>query len=170
MITSLLDILVVAALPGLGAATVLFGLGGRRHGLRFLHTIGLLPQWSFFAPTPGVQNLYLLYRDVHEGGEATAWRIVHAMDADRGRWTFVWNPRRRLRKALHDLVLGLPYGEHQDHPDQFKLSTPYLLIVHHLAGIPRLHGVLATEFLIMESRPYQPPTVALSAKHAIPSH
>jgi hypothetical protein len=124
----------------------------------------LLPQWSFFAPTPGIQNLYLLYRDVHEGGEVTAWRIVHDMDADRGRWTFAWNPRRRLRKALLDLILGMPYDEHRSQPDLFKLSTPYLLIVNHLAGIPRLPGVLATEFLIMESRPHQEPNVAFQSE------
>jgi hypothetical protein len=159
-----LDVLVLAVLVGLLVGTILFDVGIRGRGLRALHTYGLLPQWSFFAPTPGTQNLYLLYRDVHEGGDVTAWRIVHGMDVDRGPWTFVWNPRRRLRKALHDLITGLPYSEYQSRPDLFKLSTPYLLIVHHLASLPRLRGAWATEFLIMQSWPHERPAVAFQSE------
>lgn len=151
----LLDILVSAGLGMLLVCTALYALGLKFRGLRRLHTLGLVPQWSFFAPTPGVQNLYLLYRDIHLGGEPTAWRMVHHMDSDRGPLTFVWNPRRRLRKALHDLITGLEIGGPMPRPELVQLSMPYLLIVHHLSSLPRLDGVWATQFLVMVSDPYK---------------
>ena len=163
MLTWVLDGLVLAGLGALLIGTVLYALGVRFRALQVLHRVGFIPQWSFFAPTPGVQNLYLLYRDIHLGGEVTAWRVVHDMDADRGPWTFVWNPRRRLRKALHDLIIGLEIGGSTPRPDLVPLSMPYLLIVHHLSSLPRLDGVWATEFLIMVRDPYDSPRVAFQS-------
>lgn len=159
-----LDILVPAVLGALLVCTVLYALGLRFPVLRALHRIGFVPQWAFFAPRPGVQNLYLLYRDIHLGGDATAWRVVHQMDADRGPWTFVWNPRRRLRKALHDLVIGLEGSRSTLGPELVQLSTSYLLVVHHLSRLPRLDGAWATEFLIMVSDPYGSPEVAFQSE------
>lgn len=160
---SALDLIVVAVLAGLLIATVLYETGPRCRAVRVLFRLGLVPQWSFFAPTPGTQNLYLLYRDLYANGDVTAWRAIHGMDKDRGLFTFAWNPRRRLRKALLDLILALELGRQEIQPELFKLSTPYLLILNHLSGVPRVPGAVATEFLVMASNPNEPPHVAFQS-------
>jgi hypothetical protein len=168
MLTVVLDVLVVVGLGALLVGTALYDAGRRFRGLPALHRVGLVPQWSFFAPTPGVQNLYLLYRDVHVGGDTTAWRVVHGMDGDREPWSFIWNPRRRLRKGLHDLISGLDAARDQARPELVQLTLPYLLIVNHISSLPRLDGVWATEFIIMVSDPYgHPHVVYQSGRHRV---
>lgn len=161
---SALDIVVATILAGLLVATVLYETGPRYRIVRALFRLGFVPQWSFFAPAPGTQNLYLLYRDVGANGEVTTWRVVHRMDEARPPWSFVWNPRRRLRKALLDLILALELGREEMRPDVLKLSTPYLLILHHLSCLPRAQQALATEFLVMVSNPDQLPRVAFQSE------
>ena len=156
--------IVAALLAGLLIATVLYETGPRWRVVRALFRFGIVPQWSFFAPTPGTQNLYLLYRDLDSLGEATTWRVVHRMDENRPPWSFVWNPRRRLRKALLDLILALELGREEMRPDTLKLSTPYLLIINHLSYLPHPPGATATEFLVMVSKPNQSPRVAFQSE------
>ncbi len=159
-----LDMVVAALLAGLLIATVLYETGPRWRVVRALFRLGFVPQWSFFAPAPGTQNLYLLYRDLDVDGDVTAWRVVHGMDEDRPPWSCVWNPHRRLRKALLDLILALELGREEMRPDVLKLSTPYLLILNHLSLLPRPPGALATEFLVMVSNPNQSPRVAFQSE------
>ncbi|WP_026927431.1 hypothetical protein [Granulicoccus phenolivorans] len=161
---TLLDVAILVLFAGLLMATVLYETGPRWRVVRALFRLGLVPQWSFFAPAPGTQNLYLLYRDLTVDGDVTAWRVVHRMDESRGFWTFAWNPRRRTRKALLDLILALELGREEMRPDVLKLSTPYLLIIHHLSCLPRSPGAFATEFLVMVSNPGQPPRVAFQSE------
>lgn len=167
-----LDFVVGGALGGLLVLTVLYAIGSRSKAVRALHVLGFVPQWAFFAPTPGVQNLFLLYRDVHIGGDATTWRMLHGMDEPRSVWACAWNPQRRLRKALHDLITQLSADRAAAaSPELLKMSTPYLLIVHHVSNIPRLSGVWATQFLIMVSDPYEPPQVAFQSElHRLGGH
>jgi hypothetical protein len=160
---SALDLAVVGALAALLICTVLYETGPRWRLVRVLFRLGLVPQWSFFGPTPGTQNLYLLYRDLHTNGDVTAWRVIHQMDKGRDPWSFVWNPRRRLRKALLDLLLALELGRQEMRPEILKLSTPYLLILNHLSGLPRLPGAVATEFLVMASNPGEAPRLAFQS-------
>jgi hypothetical protein len=159
-----LDLAVAALLAGLLAATVLYETGPRWRIVRALFRLGFVPQWSFFAPAPGIQNLYLLYRDLNSNGDVTAWRVVHQMDEARPPWSFAWNPRRRVRKALLDLILALELGREEMRPDVLKLSTPYLLIIHHFSRFQRPPGAFATEFLVMASNPNQPPRVAFQSE------
>lgn len=161
---SALDIVVAALLACLLICTVLYETGPRWRVVRALFRLGFVPQWSFFAPAPGIQNLYILYRDLDVNGDLTLWRVIHRMDENRRPWSFVWNPRRRLRKALLDLILALELGREEMRPDVLKLSTPYLLILNHLSHLPRPPGALATEFLVMVSNPDQPPRVAFQSE------
>ena len=159
-----LDLAVATLLTGLLIATVLYETGPRWRIVRALFRLGFVPQWSFFAPAPGTQNLYLLYRDLNVNGDVTAWRVVHQMDENRHPWSFAWNPRRRLRKALLDLILALELGREEMRPDVLKLSTPYLLIINHFSCLQRPPGALATEFLVMVSNPNQSPRVAFQSE------
>lgn len=160
----MLDTAVAALLAILLTSTVLYETGPRWRVVRALFRLGLVPQWSFFAPAPGTQNLYLLFRDIQANGEVTVWRVVQPMDEDRPAWSFAWNPRRRLRKALLDLILALELGREEMRPDLLKLSTPYLLILNHLSCLARPPGARATEFLVMVGNPNQLPRVAFQSE------
>ncbi len=162
--STLVDGIVLAAVGALLAVTVLHNVGRNGAVVNTLHTMGLVPQWTFFAPTPGTQNLYLLYRDVYPDGEVSTWRVVDEMDRYRSAWACIWNPSRRLRKALHDIITGLAYDQADKHAELFKLSTPYLLILNHIARIPRLEGAVATGFMIMMSPPNQPARMAFCSE------
>ncbi|MDW5610316.1 MULTISPECIES: hypothetical protein [Mycolicibacterium] len=161
--SAVVDAVVITAAGVLLTVTVLHNAGRNGAVVNALHAVGLVPQWTFFAPVPGTQNLYLLYRDVYPDGQVSAWRVVDRMDAYRSPWTCLWNPSRRLRKALHDVVTRLPYDQ-AEHTELFKLSTPYLLILNHIAGIPRLDGAVATGFMIMGSCPNEPARMAFCSE------
>ncbi|MBB3222288.1 hypothetical protein [Pseudoduganella umbonata] len=144
------DCLVTAALAGLLLATLAHNIGLHGRPLARLEALALVPKWKFFAPNPGTFNLYLLYRDRCADGSLTPWLILHAMDHDRDWYTFIWNPDRRLRKALHDLITSLPYPLNETDPQLFKLTTAYLLIISHLAALPRIADSRETQFLVMK--------------------
>src|SRR3954470_12564692 len=63
----------------------------------------LLPAWTFFAPNPGRSDYHLVYRDRRRDGSLTDWREV-PLGAPRRPYSCVWNPRKRARKALSDIV------------------------------------------------------------------
>ena len=136
----------------LSIATVVYNAGFGQHLLRGLVGFGLLPRWTFFAPVPATSNLYLLYRDIYPNGAGTPWRVLHGMERGRSLFTFAWNPDKRLRKALHDLITSFASQLVGTRPEMAKLSRPYLLILHHVSSLPRLPGPVATQFLIMEGR------------------
>src|SRR5690554_4638272 len=68
---------------------------------------GLIPKWNFFAPTPGVNNLFLLYLLQYKDGTVGNWKSILDMDRYRSPWTFIWNPNNRLKKTLFDLFVTL---------------------------------------------------------------
>jgi hypothetical protein len=106
---------------------------------------GLIPIWTFFAPNPGDTDLHLLVRDRGEDGRVADWREVRL--AGRRRLSDLWNPRRRINKALVDVAFDLtrpaaaPEGGERPVPEpagkERVLSFPYLLI---LAYVSRLEG------------------------------
>ncbi|WP_018133655.1 hypothetical protein [Acaricomes phytoseiuli] len=64
-----------------------------------------IPQWRFFAPNPGVENLHVMYRTGTEGNWGQ-WREI----SFRKKWRFysaVWNPGGRAAKALFDVAYQL---------------------------------------------------------------
>jgi hypothetical protein len=150
MTVGLWDVLVTAGLACLLLLAVAHNIGIEWRLLRKLEGMAIVPKWTFFAPTPGTFNFYLLYRDRDSGGGVTPWQVLHGMDRERGRWTFIWNPNRRLRKALHDLITSLPFDLYKTHPHLFKLSMPYLVIISHVAALPRMPSTSETQFMIMK--------------------
>jgi hypothetical protein len=164
MMTSLWDGLVSTVFGCLLLATVAHNLGVTNHLLDFLGTLGLVPKWTFFAPTPGTRNFYLLYRDRSSEGLTSPWRVLHGMDRNRSYLTCIWNPERRLRKALHDLITALPYEMLEDRPHLFKLSTPYLLLITHVSSLSRLADAETTQFLIMEDYADERPSLVFCSE------
>lgn len=139
--------------------------------LRQVDACYLIPQWTFFAPRPAMHDYWFLYRDQLGNGAVTRWfevplRRTHFLIAP------LWNPYRRHNKALFDIVtqVGLLAGEGRE-PAQLKLTVPYLALLSFVSALPRDHGAVATQFLIMTSGDsaagVSPAPVLVSALHAL---
>ena len=69
--------------------------------LKLKDTFHLLPKWTFFAPQPRIHDFNFLYRDVRRDGSVGEW--IDATVTKGGAATkWLWNPRKRLSKALGD--------------------------------------------------------------------
>lgn len=114
---------------------------------------GFIPRWSFFAPTPGIHNFYLLYRVRFSDGTVGKWTSLLGLDEFRSQSTAVWNPNRRTKKAIFDLVGMLIRERATDEEARVKiqLSMPYLLIINYLSHLAKRSGVDSVQFLVMES-------------------
>lgn len=91
--------------------------------------LGLLPQWSFFAPNPGTEDIHVLMRDWHDDN-AGPWIPIDF--PDRGLSRAIWHPERFERKVLNDLTMGLRQcaAANPGTPAVVLLSAPYLLLLH----------------------------------------
>jgi hypothetical protein len=119
--------------------------------LKRFDVINFVPRWTFFAPIPGRTDYHLVYRDISEDLlDRTAW-IELVPVAERSWWAIVWNPRKRIRKALIDLTqmmsqIGLEYPD----SNALVLSLPYLAVLNHVMHQPR--GYLALrQFAVVET-------------------
>lgn len=147
---TLWDITVTGVFAVLLTVTVLHNSGVRGHAVETIRRLGLIPKWTFFAPDPATSDLQLLYRDLFTDGQCSQWRAVADLSKPRPLSTMVWNPKKRLRKAIRDIVVSFPFGEAETRPEMLKLSQPYLLVLSYVSQLPRLPGPNATQFMIME--------------------
>jgi len=113
----------------------------------------LLPRWTFFAPTPGMSDYHLLYRDQLEDGRLSEW-VEIPITEERKLYSFLWNPEKKSKKVLSDVVASLLQLSQLGIRESTALmfSLPYLIllnvVVHHdrkRAGIKR-RFVLAEKF------------------------
>jgi hypothetical protein len=114
---------------------------------------GFVPRWSFFAPTPGVHNFYLLYRIQFDDGTVGQWMSLFGLERFRSPWTVIWNPNRRAKKAIFDLVSVLirERADDEEARARVQLSIPYLLIINYISSLAPRGGVTAVQFLVMEN-------------------
>jgi hypothetical protein len=143
--------LTLALLGTWGSASVLAQLPIERiQRLRRWDLPGLLPQWSFFAPRPGMHDYHLLYRDQLDERTFTDWTEL-SLDRPLAWWCALWNPERRQRKAIYDLVTSLVRDVAQAEGVGYQLSVPYLAILNHISSLERLSAHVGTQFMIMMS-------------------
>jgi hypothetical protein len=113
-----------------------------------LNWLGLLPVWSFFAPIPGTKDFVLLRRYCLRGGELLGWSEVE-VGGDRHWSNLLWNPRRRERKAVMDMVQGL-LGDLDDQvPETIFLSPSYIALLTFVSSLSFPRGAESTQFVIM---------------------
>ncbi|MFJ1934291.1 hypothetical protein ACIOGZ_16755 [Kitasatospora sp. NPDC088160] len=63
-----------------------------------------LPQWRFFAPNPGIEDLYVFYRTRATPADGwTTWANL-AMRNEAKPLAVLWNPGSRVPKALFDMA------------------------------------------------------------------
>ena len=141
----------LALLGAWGVASALAQLPvARIQRLRRWDLPGLLPQWSFFAPQPGMHDFHLLYRDRLDERTFTDWTEL-SLDRPRAWWCALWNPERRHRKAIYDLTSALVREVAQADGAGYQLSVPYLAILHHISSLERPTAHVGTQFMIMMS-------------------
>ena len=131
--------------------------------------IGVIPKWNFFAPTPGVVNFHLLYRDVLENGTVGYWKEIE-FGKKRIYVAAIWNPDKRSRKALFDLTISIAQAVEDTGNQEFiKISTPYLTILNYLSNLPRSNISVATQFTIIQTSIDQekPISLFLSDSHRV---
>ena len=118
-----------------------------------MDSFGLVPKWNFFAPTPGIHNFYLLYRYQHANGIVGKWNSLYDLEAYRKPTCFLWNPKRRIRKALFDLfaTLILEDPSTEENRKLIRLSIPYLIILKKVSSLSAPVSAMGVQFLIMEN-------------------
>lgn len=111
----------------------------------------LLPRYTFFAPRPGCTDYFLVYRDVDKAGRAGDW-IELITPEDITAVQSLWHPRKRLSKALCDIVASLSQLGGSGAPSSVNLTLPYLIVLNRVMEQPqRLPSACAREFLIAET-------------------
>ena len=141
------EVLAVGTLSVLLAVTALVQVPAFAR-LRRLDALGVLPEWSFFAPHPGTHDYHLLYRDELGDGSRTDWREVD-LAGRRAWWNAAWNPGRRQRKALFDITGALALEIREGDPESIHLSVAYLSLLQHVSALPHSLGAARTQFLLM---------------------
>jgi hypothetical protein len=112
--------------------------------------LSMIPNWSFFAPRPGTFDYHLVFRDVRLNGEFAAWQEIALAD-ERRLWGALWNPKKRSKKVLSDVVQSIVRLAQDTSVRDFSLTIPYLAILNYISSIPRTEGVQQTQFMILRS-------------------
>ena len=132
-----------------GLATPLALIPGLTKFFRTLDFAGLIPDWRFFAPRPGRSDIFLLYRGITSNSEVTPWREITA-SFDRRCYNAIWNPGRRERKALIDIVSELGVQCRQQSDSSIQASVPYIALLRLVSSEATLIAdCVKTQFLIL---------------------
>jgi hypothetical protein len=139
--------------------------------IRQFDALYLVPEYSFFAPTPATGDFSLLYRDRDLDGQMGGWREL-PIAGRRSILNAFWNPGRRNRKAVFDLCTDLAkYLLADNTPLEVQVSVPYLVLLNHVSRLARVEQAQATQFLIMLSHgveaKQEPRIMYLSALHGL---
>lgn len=117
--------------------------------LRAHDVAGLIPSFSFFAPNPARSDCHLVYRHVLSTSDVTGWTEAFHWQPTALRW--LWNPDRRVEKAISDASSHLAQRKQAD---GVQWSTAYLLLLNHVSALPRPAGAVAVQFALLGSFGY----------------
>ena len=137
-------------------------------------SFALLPLWTFFAPNPGQSDYHVVYRDRHADGSMTDWREIDITEPRRW-YSFLWNPEKRSKKVLSDIVASLvdTIGTQPDLGNAIMLTLPYLLLLNVISQLDTTPDVTHRQFVIVETFGFNPtdkPRVILRSDfHALTS-
>ncbi len=133
----MIDIAVGAILSIYLFATLLYAAFPKWRGsiFRSEKVVRIIPKWNFFAPIPGTQDFYLLYRESCNGN-FSHWREVDFYTYQSDPLTFIWNPNKKGKKILFDIATLLLAQDTTAKEDlmRVKLSIPYLMILNYLSN------------------------------------
>lgn len=115
----------------------------------------LIPLWTFFAPRPGQTDYHLLYRDRLVDGTTNGWQEIEMTD-QRTIFSALWNPEKRSKKVLTDVVqLLVEIAVASDNDSAvIVFSTPYVLVLNVVMSATRDENVMQRQFVIAETSGY----------------
>jgi hypothetical protein len=140
--------------------------------LRRRDILGLIPTWTFFAPSPGRNDYHLLIRDETVTGSFSPWREVTADETSPVR--ALWNPGKRLRKGLSDhissLLRSLP--EQGGDASYIVFHPSYLALLWWISHMPRDPFAVKRQFAVamtsgFASQRTEPAPLFVSYLHAL---
>ena len=108
----------------------------------------IIPQYNFFAPTPGTKDFHVLTRNKFPDGELTGWKEV-MIPKKRSWWNIVWNPYRREKKAIFDLATTLAKELKAYKAESVQISMSYLALLNYASNMERFPGTTHCQFMIM---------------------
>lgn len=122
--------------------------------------LGLIPLWTFFAPSPGVHDLHLLYRDKLRGGGVRETCCVPTIGRRCLRHA-LWNPEKFRNKILSDLAESLvtQYAQIVEERRDVRiimLSTAYLVMANLAMKMPQPPDVTARQFILARDKTFEP--------------
>lgn len=131
-----------------------------------------VPNWRFFAPTPGRHDFNILVRNRLPDGSLTPWR-EHTTGVPRTLTQMVWHPARRMEKAVFDAISQLfDIADRVPDPRHLQVAVPYLALLNYITHQPD-HRPTATalQFMIAHTAGYDetvdPKFLFLSEWHAL---
>lgn len=135
----------------------------------------LIPLWTFFAPHPGKRDYHLLYRDKITDIDYSDWQEMEITE-ERTIWSWLWNPEKRDKKILSDVVQSLvssipSYREKAGSLNLLMFSMPYIIVLHAVSQYKKQSQNCYRQFMLAESSGYQqetaPSLILLSVFHQI---
>ena len=136
---------------------------------------GLIPLWTFFAPNPGKRDYHLLYRDKITEDNYSEWLEMDITE-ERTFWSWLWNPEKRDKKILSDVVQSLvtmipAYRKEELSLNLLMFSMPYIIVLHAVSQRQKQSEDVYRQFMLAETSGYQketnPSLVLLSTFHQI---
>jgi hypothetical protein len=116
--------------------------------VRRLDIFRFLPIWTFFAPNPGSTDVRIFFRD-HSGHGVGPWRLADRDDDVVRAVRALWNPRKRVRKAISDAVAALESARRRGTPvSHLVVDASYLLLLFHVNDQPDDFATTARQFAI----------------------
>ena len=114
--------------------------------------LGLLPIWTFFAPNPGQTDYHMIYRNMYADGSCSEWAEVE-IPTRNGLVASVWNPDKRIVKAIDDAVAGLiQLMREKGERSEFLLSFSYLFLLNFVSAVNKDNDAGSRQFAIVETR------------------
>ncbi|PAW95018.1 hypothetical protein CKK33_16545 [Mucilaginibacter sp. MD40] len=140
-----------------------------------LDTFGMIPLWTFFAPSPGKRDYHLLFRDKYADQTVGEWQQMEITE-ERKLWSCIWNPQKRDKKVISDVVQNLvsTMPHYRSGEGDYRLlmfSMPYLIVLHAVSLCKRVPETESRQFMLAESCGYiketDPTFILLSVFHQI---
>jgi hypothetical protein len=122
----------------------------RLRTIRRFDLFSVVPQYNFFAPVPGTKDFHLLVRSTTQNGEFSRWLELTSVPGRRW-WNCLWNPDRRVRKALFDHATTLARESQACSLTALQISIPYLVLLNHATAVIAPLGASQVQFLIAMS-------------------
>jgi len=127
---------------------------------RYVDLLNIIPLWTFFAPQPGKSDYHLLYRDKNTDEIIGEWTELE-ISVERNWFNFIWNPQKRKKKILADIVQSLVaiiarYQKEKEDARKFLMYTlPYVMILNTIIQEDsKIKEPFYRQFMLAESSGY----------------